>query len=109
MDSIAKATGVNIALLFYYFKSKNLLYKAALEEILAKWCTRVLATLQGPQSPKREVLAYINMYFYLAQSESPSSFRLVYQEIMRQGVSSSPPLTKLPQDFSKPIHLALRR
>ncbi|HTD23831.1 MAG TPA: TetR/AcrR family transcriptional regulator [Terriglobales bacterium] len=109
MDAIAKATGVNIALLFYYFKSKDLLYKAALEEIFGNWRTRVLATLQGPQSPKEKLLAYINMYFDLAQSESPSSLRLVYQEIMRQGVSSSPHLTKLAQKYIKPIHHALRQ
>src|SRR5260370_39826670 len=72
MDSIATATGANIALLFYYFKSKNLLYKAALEEILGRWCTRMLPTLKGPQSPKEKLLAYINMYFYLPQTDSRS-------------------------------------
>jgi Tetracyclin repressor-like, C-terminal domain len=49
------------------------------------------------------------MYFDLAQSESPSSLRLVYQEIMRQGVTSSPHLTKLAQKYIKPIHHALRQ
>jgi TetR/AcrR family transcriptional regulator len=109
MDSIAKAAGVNIALVFYYFKSKDLLYKAALEEILDSWGKKVQANLQGPRPPKDKLLAYINMYFDLAEKESPSSLRLVYQEIMRQGGTTSPHLTKLAQKHIKPIHHALRR
>jgi hypothetical protein len=35
--------------------------------------------------------------------------RLVYQEIMRQGGSASPQLTKLAEKYIKPIHQALRQ
>jgi len=109
MDSIAKAAGVNIALLFYYFKSKDLLYKAALEEIFSNWGSKVWAVLEGSRRPKEKLLAYINMYFDHAEKESPSSLRLVYQEIMRQGGCASPHLTKLAKKYIEPIHHALRQ
>ena len=109
MDSIAKAAGVNIALLFYYFKSKDLLYKAALEEILSSWSSRVLTTLEAPQSLPGKLLSYVNTYFEFALHESPSWLRLVHQEVLRQGRSTSPHLIKLAQKYIKPVHLALRK
>ncbi len=109
MDSIAKAAGVNIALLFYYFKSKELLYKAALEEILANWRTKVLEAVKAPPSPWAKLLAYVTTYFDFALAESPASLRLVHQEILRQGRAISPHLTKLAQKYVKPIHEALRQ
>jgi TetR/AcrR family transcriptional regulator len=109
MDSIAKAAGVNIALLFYYFKSKDLLYKAALEKILDSWRTRVLEAVKAPPTPRAKLLAYVATYFDFARAESPASLRLVHQEILRQGGSISPHLTKLAQKHVKPIHVALRQ
>ena len=35
-DAIAKAAGVNKALLYYYFKDKNSLYHAALEQVVGR-------------------------------------------------------------------------
>jgi TetR/AcrR family transcriptional regulator len=109
MDSIARAAGFNIALVFYYFKSKDLLYKAALEEILANWRTRVLEAIKAPPSPRGKLFAYVTTYFDFALAESPASLRLVHQEILRQGGSISPHLTKLAQKYVKPIHVALRQ
>jgi len=109
MDAIAKAAGVNIALVFYYFKSKDLLYKAALEDILATWHARVLAAMRTPQPPHGRLLAYLNTYFDFAHQESPACLRVVHQEVMRQGRSTSPHLTKLALKYIKPIHQALRQ
>jgi AcrR family transcriptional regulator len=109
MDAIAQAAGVNIALVFYYFKSKDLLYKAALEEILSDWRTRVLDAIEAAPSPRARLLAYIETYFDFALAESPARLRLVHQEILRQGRSISPHLTKLAQKYVKPIHQALRQ
>jgi AcrR family transcriptional regulator len=70
---------------------------------------RVLEALKAPASPRARLLAYITTYFDFAMAESPARLRLVHQEILRQGRSISPHLTKLAQKYVKPIHEALRQ
>ena len=51
----------------------------------------------------------MNTYFDFAHQESPACLRVVHQEVMRQGRSTSPHLTKLALKYIKPIHQALRQ
>ncbi|HZB88792.1 MAG TPA: TetR family transcriptional regulator, partial [Terracidiphilus sp.] len=55
-DRIAQAAGVNKALLYYYFESKENLYLAALEMIAAKIRDRTLAVFLRECSPGERVL-----------------------------------------------------
>jgi TetR/AcrR family transcriptional regulator len=62
-DAIAAAAGVNHALLYYYFKSKEHLYRAVLEDHFAGFNDRALEVLAGP-GPAREVLLnYVSLHF----------------------------------------------
>jgi TetR/AcrR family transcriptional regulator len=92
-ERIAGSAGVNKALLYYYFESKEKLYLAALEMIADKIRQRSLAVLQRDASPGERLLRAALDHFdrILAQHEFQS---LMQQEMMRhhKGESGAMPL-----------------
>jgi len=62
-DAIAAAAGVNKALLYYYFKDKEKLYEAVMEEHLREFTLRALDVLNAPGSPRALLLRYVEMHF----------------------------------------------
>lgn len=81
-DSIARAAGVNKALLHYYFGSKEALYAAALELVFTGMLERQLAVLRGPGSAGQRLLRYFVSHFhYLASNRGFA--RMAEYEMMR--------------------------
>jgi TetR/AcrR family transcriptional regulator len=82
MDQIAAAAGVNKALLYYHFDSKENLYAAAVEMISAKIRDRSMAVFLSNASPGERVLRAALDHFdrILTQGEFQS---LMQQEMMR--------------------------
>ncbi len=92
-ERIATAAGVNKALLYYYFESKEKLYLAALEMIADKIRERSLAVLQREVSAGERLLRAALDHFdrILAQHEFQS---MMQQEMMRhhKGEAGAMPL-----------------
>lgn len=92
-DAIAEGAKVNKALLYYYFKSKNALYTAALDAVCGKIVQSALAALDIKASAGELVLRAALNHFdrLLTQHEFQN---LMQQEMVRfrQGKSQSIPI-----------------
>jgi len=92
-DAIAESAKVNKALLYYYFKSKNGLYTAALEEVSSAVVERAMAALDPARSAGDRLLRTALNHFdrILTQRDFQS---LMQQEMVRfrRGQSDSLPL-----------------
>jgi len=62
-DAIAAAAGVNKALLYYYFRSKEELYRAVLEGYVKDFNQQALELLSSKGSARSLLLRYINLHF----------------------------------------------
>ena len=105
-SAIASAAGVNIALLYYYFDTKEKLYGAVLEQTFSAWASALRPILDRKGCPKDKLLSYVGAYFDFV-AESPWRPRLVQQEMMRQGRSGSPHVKRLAKKYFLPIHKKL--
>lgn len=62
-DAIAHAAGVNKALLYYYFKGKDALYFAVVEEHVRELHDRVVAAIEAEGSVRAAMLAFVGLHF----------------------------------------------
>jgi TetR/AcrR family transcriptional regulator len=107
-DAIARAAGVNKALLYYYFKDKEALYGAVLDRVFAGLLERVTVVLDAPTAPREKLLNYLGTHFdYIAQA--PLDPRLIQHEMMRAGRNASPHLRHIVKSYFFPLFERLSR
>src|SRR5580765_4819114 len=80
-DHIARAAGVNKALLYYYFEDKETLYGAALDHVFEALSTTITTVLKRDLPPREKVLAAAGAHFDFV-AHSPIYPRLVQREMM---------------------------
>jgi TetR/AcrR family transcriptional regulator len=89
-EEIARAAGVNKALLYYYFRGKEALYGAVLDEAYSGLARSIIAAMDAESDPARRILAYAGAHFdYVARS--PFLPKLVSREMMREPEAASGP------------------
>jgi TetR/AcrR family transcriptional regulator len=102
-EQIAAAAGVNKALLYYYFESKEKLYVAALEMVAARVRDRSMAVFLREVSPGERLLRVALDHFdrILTQREFNS---LMQQEMMRLHKGEEGELPVLAKRLFAPVH-----
>jgi len=103
-DSIAREARVNKALLYYYFKDKETLYGAVLDDAFSGLKTAVFRVLDADLPPRDKILAYAGMYFDFIASNQLYP-RLMQREMMRAREGQSPHVDKVIKNYIQPIFL----
>jgi TetR/AcrR family transcriptional regulator len=105
-DAIARAAGVNKALLYYYYQDKEALYGAVLDHVFGGLVKRVTAVLDRELPPREKILAYAAAHFdYIA--ESPIYPKVVLGEMIRGGRRVSPHIERLVTQYFRPLQARL--
>ena len=104
-DAIARSAGVNKALLYYYFKDKEAMYDAVLDEVFSGVRETVRKALALPLPPRERLKAYVRAHFdYIAAH--PPYHRIVNAEFLRAGRESSR-MGRVAQQYFRPIFASL--
>ena len=101
-EAIARAAGVNKALLYYYFKDKETLYGSVLDNAFAGLKQAVFQVLDSNSPPREKMMAYIGAYFDFIASNQLYP-RLMQREMMRAREGQSPHIDKIVKNYLQPI------
>ncbi len=101
-DAIARTAKVNKALLYYYFKDKEALYGAVLDQVFGGLAQSVREALSRQQPPSERILAYAGAHFdYIASN--PLYPRIVQMEMMRAGRGRPAQFERIVNQYFRPI------
>jgi len=103
-DLIAKAAGVNKALLYYYFKSKEGLYEAVVEDHFRRFNLRALDLLGSSGSARDVLLQYVSLHFDFITAHRQSA--PLFQQFMMAGGKRT---ERLIRKYFKPRSDAVRK
>lgn len=103
-DAIARAAGVNKAMLYYYFQSKQRLHRAVFENLFAQASRLIQEKTPLHASPREAITAFVDGYF---------DFRVAYPNyarLMQQVMVQSPDQAKwIALKYFRPGHRQLSR
>jgi TetR/AcrR family transcriptional regulator len=85
-DAIAEAAGVNKALLYYYFKSKESMYEAVVEDHFREFNRQALELLAEPGPARAVLLRYVGLHFDFISARHQSG--ALFQQMMMNGGKS---------------------
>jgi TetR/AcrR family transcriptional regulator len=101
-DAIAREARVNKALLYYYFKDKETLYGAVLDNAFSGLKKAVFRVLDSELPPGEKIMAYAGAYFdFIASNELYP--RLMQREMMRAREGHSQHIEKVVKNYIQPI------
>jgi len=103
-DAIATAAGVNKALLYYYFQSKERLYEAVVESHLREFNRVALEVLAATGSPRTILLRYVNLHIDFISARHRQA--RLFQQMM---ITGGQPVRRLVRKYFTPRSRALHK
>jgi TetR/AcrR family transcriptional regulator len=101
-EAIAREARVNKALLYYYFKDKETLYGAVLDNAFSGLKAAVFRVLDSDLPPRKKIMTYVGTYFDFIASNQVYP-KLMQREMMRAREGHSPHIEKLVKNYFQPI------
>jgi TetR/AcrR family transcriptional regulator len=101
-DAIARAAKVNKALLYYYFKDKEALYGAVVDQVFGGLIACVGESLSRDLPPREKILAYAGAHFDYVASH-PLYPRIVQGEMMGAGRGAANHLEPIVKKYFRPL------
>src|SRR5256884_402765 len=102
-DAIAREAGVNKALLYYYFKDKETLYGAVLDNAFSGMKANVFRVLDSDLPRREKIMAYVGAYFDFIASNQIYP-KLMQREMMRAREGQSEHIDRLVKTYFRPIY-----
>jgi TetR/AcrR family transcriptional regulator len=102
-DAIARAARVNKALLYYYFKDKETLYGAVLDNAFSGMKATVFQALDSDLPPRQKIMAYAGAYFDFIASNQIYP-KLMQREMMRAREGNSVYIDRLIKTYFRPVY-----
>ena len=106
-EQIASVAGVNKALLYYYFKSKEELYKTALQFIVQRVLDNSLAALTPDSTPGEQIVRFALNHFDRIHSQRAFQ-SLMQQEMMRLHQGEENALSSIVGKIFLPMMMRMR-
>lgn len=82
-EAIAAAAGVSKAMLYYYFKGKESLYEAVVEDHFSGFNRQALAVLAAPGPARAILLRYVSLHFDFISARQ--RYASLHQQVMMAG------------------------
>jgi len=101
-DAIARTAKVNKALLYYYFKDKEALYGAVLDQVFGGLTACVGEVLSQDLPPREKIIAYAGAHFDYVASH-PLYPRIVQGEMMGAGRGRANHLERIVKKYFHPL------
>lgn len=102
-DHIADAAQVNKALLYYYFRDKEALYGAVLDNVFSTLFGKLNAALDTGNTARQQLLNYAQAHFDFLVG-FPKYPMLIQREMMRSGRNPSPHLVHVFTRYGLPFY-----
>src|ERR1700674_3394726 len=106
-DAIARSARVNKALLYYYFKDKEAIYGAVLDQVFGGLAQAIQSTLSRDLPPREKLLAYVGAHFDYISSH-PQYPSIVQGEMMRAGRGRSGQFERISRQYFQPLFSRVR-
>ena len=105
-DAIARTARVNKALLYYYFKDKETLHGAVLDDAFSRVKASVFHVLDSDLPPRDMIVAYVGTYFDFIASNQIYP-KLMQREMMRAREGDWVHIDRLIKTYFQPVYQRL--